>query len=806
MVNVAIVGSGPAGLSAAAQAAQAGLDHVLLEAEPHFANTIYLYQKGKYVMAEPAVLPLRSGFDFDAGTREDILAAWEHGLQDLAITIRYNARVEAITGQRGAFVIKLGDGQQVDAQHVVLAIGLQGNLRKLGVPGEDLPFVQYQLDDPDEYAEEVIVVVGAGDSAIENALALSEQNKVCIVNRRGEFDRAKGANLAAITRAISQRRIECFYNSAPVRVEADTAAAGSGRAGRLILKSAAGEVIVACDRIIARLGATPPRKFVESCGICFPSDDPNATPVIDGHYQSSVPGIYVVGALAGCPLIKQAMNQGYEVIEHIMGREVAPADEPVLSKKFKIFPNFSGVARTLELVRKRVPLFAELTDLQMREFFLESDIVLKRAGETIFALNDYSDALFSILNGTVDLQIGGPATTSKLSLGPGAFFGETSLISGRRRPVTALAADTCVLIETPRRSMSKLMNSVASVRRAVDEAFFARALQIYAGTELPETALADLVRVTTLVRFDANAELFKEGDVSDALYFIRSGSVTLSRRFGTQEQVVSYVAAGNFVGVEGLFVDRPRFETARAAIATEAIRLERLVFLNFLSSWPMVRRRLRKAAEDKLAEQAVSVRVQSGKGSEAVIPFLMAQGIGEATDVLLIDESLCVRCDQCEKACAETHKGVSRLDRETGPTYAFIHVPTSCRHCEHPHCMKDCPPDALQRAPDGEVIINDSCIGCGNCERNCPYGVIKMAARAEPEPVNVLSWLLFGKGRRPGDEVESHGDDKKKKVATKCDMCKGLTGGPACVRACPTGAAIRVSPEQFIRAMREEEA
>jgi Fe-S-cluster-containing hydrogenase component 2 len=199
-----------------------------------------------------------------------------------------------------------------------------------------------------------------------------------------------------------------------------------------------------------------------------------------------------------------------------------------------------------------------------------------------------------------------------------------------------------------------------------------------------------------------------------------------------------------------------------------------------------------------------NVRSQSSDQAGGIIQFLMEQGLGEATDVLLIDETLCVRCDNCEKACAETHHGVSRLDREAGPTYAGIHVPTSCRHCEHPHCMKDCPPDAIHRAPSGEVFINDTCIGCGNCERNCPYGVIHMAATPPKKP-GLLSWLLFGLGHGPGEDHsdEAHAKATGSKHAVKCDMCKGLKGGPACVRACPTGAAIRVSPQKFIEVVHE---
>ena len=176
----------------------------------------------------------------------------------------------------------------------------------------------------------------------------------------------------------------------------------------------------------------------------------------------------------------------------------------------------------------------------------------------------------------------------------------------------------------------------------------------------------------------------------------------------------------------------------------------------------------------------------------------MQQGVGEATDVLLIDESLCVRCNNCEKACADVHDGTSRLDREAGPTYANIHVPTSCRHCENPHCMKDCPPDAIHRDEGGEVYIENTCIGCGNCERNCPYGVIQLS-HIDPkrQSPSLLSWLFFGRGEEPGREAPYHSAETVKK-AVKCDMCKGIPGGAACVRACPTGAAIRVSPDRFL--------
>ena len=115
--------------------------------------------------------------------------------------------------------------------------------------------------------------------------------------------------------------------------------------------------------------------------------------------------------------------------------------------------------------------------------------------------------------------------------------------------------------------------------------------------------------------------------------------------------------------------------------------------------------------------------------------------------------------------------------------------------------MKDCPADSIHRSPEGEVFIDDKCIGCGNCERNCPYHVIHMSYEAPPKP-GLLSWMLFGAGTGPGESPEVANSHHGRKTAVKCDMCKGIEGGASCVRACPTGAAIRVSPEEFLTVAR----
>lgn len=787
--KVAIVGSGPGGLSAAGRAAACGVSHVLLEQTDHLSDTIYKYQKGKLVMATPDVLPLRSDMSFAMGIREDILNTWDEEAKGQGVNVRMKAEVTAITGQKGDFTVAIGSADTITCEYVVFAIGLQGNLRKLGVEGQDRDWVQYQLDDPDAYSDETIVVVGAGDAAIENAVALALQNNVVIVNRRDEFARAKQGNNTLITNAIERGDLECLFNSSPVRVEDDG----------IVLKTPQGETKVKCDRVIGRLGAIPPRKFVEDCGIEFPSDDPAALPELSHEYESNVPGLYIIGALAGYPLIKQAMNQGYEVIEYIQGNHLKPADEPLLEAKFAQLPGNQSVEEILAHIQDAVPLLAGLTTLQLREFLIDSEIHTPGPGEVIFRRNDYTNSFYSIVDGGVNIQVDPDDPAVLVGLEQGAFFGEMGLLSGRRRTATVLAREPSMLIETPRRSMIKLINSVESVKRVMDEVAVGRQIQTYIAPGIPMTELEELIRSVEVEEFNQGEKLFEEGEEGDCLYLIQRGSVTVAREIGGKEAVISYVAAGNYVGEMALISDAPRSATIRAAVPVEALKLAGGAFRALMQRSPTVRQAMEASYRGRMLENIEAVEQPKAGG---IIQFLVEQGLGEATDVLLIDESLCVRCDNCEKACAETHSGTSRLNREAGPTFETIHVPTSCRHCEHPHCMMDCPPDALRRNPNGEVYISDACIGCGNCERNCPYGVIHMAATPPPKP-GLLQWLLFGRGPGPGQVSAEYAAastaEAGPKKAVKCDMCKDISGGPSCVRACPTGAALRVEPTEFFK-------
>lgn len=787
--KIAIVGAGPSGLSAAARAAEHGVSHVLLEASPDIAHTVRRFQKGKQVMSEPVQLPLRSSLSFAGGSRESILETWQRELAGRRVHLRTNASVTSISGQRGDFRIALADGDELAAEYLVLAIGVQGNIRKLGVPGEDLPGVQYQLDDPEEYGDEVILVIGGGDAGIENALALATRNQVILINRQEEFTNCREANFKRLEEAVKAGRIETWVNTSVVRVDADPE---SRFPLVLEVQSPAGTKRIECHRIIARLGALPPRRTLERFGIRLSHKDETALPQLSERYESNVPGLYIIGALAGYPLIKQALNQGYEVVEYILGNPVEPADQPLLLEKFSRIPGLPSVADGIELLGRTQPLLAPLTSLQLREFMLDSDVLAPRPGEVIFNKDDYGNSIFSVLQGTVHIHVEKQeGKTAVITLSGGDFFGEIGLLSGRRRTATAIAGEDCVLVETPRRSMLKLLDSVPAVQRRLDEVSLKRIVRSCFGGSLAESQVDHLVQDATTRRYATGETIFHEGDEPDALYMIRRGSVTVSRLIAGKESVVAYVSAGSYVGEMALASKMPRTATVRAAAPTEMVLLEAERFKTVLEQNASMRGEVAERHLGGVHSQEGDAHGRNG----SLMQFLTNQGMGEATDILLIDYARCIRCNNCEKACADVHDGYSRLDRAAGQTFQMIHVPTACRHCEHPHCMKDCPPNAIHRSPNGEVFIGDNCIGCGNCQGNCPYGAIQMQARREYRRPSL--WQLIS-GREPSSSHRAKAEDEAGKIAIKCDMCMGIAGGAACVRACPTGAAFRAGPVELM--------
>lgn len=255
--DVAIVGAGPAGLSASLTAQQYGLRYLTLE-QGEIASTIRQYPRQKFLMAEPIQIPLYGNLYVGDGTKETLLEVWESIVKNTGVQIRTNERLEGlIRNDRGFHVTS--SREHYYARFVVLAIGRRGSPRKLNVPGEQLSKVSYRLIEADSYEHKRIIVVGGGDSAIEAALALSRanRNQVTLCHRGNDFQRARERNREFLAAAERESRLKILRNSNVIEISADS----------VTIESAGKLDVVANDYVFILAGGESPEDFLQKMGI-----------------------------------------------------------------------------------------------------------------------------------------------------------------------------------------------------------------------------------------------------------------------------------------------------------------------------------------------------------------------------------------------------------------------------------------------------------------------------------------------------------------------------------------------------------
>jgi thioredoxin reductase/ferredoxin len=213
-LDAVIVGAGPAGIAAGLGAIQHRLKYVVLEQEESLGGTVYHYPRNKIAMTAPVQFPLVGKMKFNEVSKEALLAFWKGVVGKTGLRIRFNERMDAIERSERGFLVKTARGTYA-ARAILLAVGRRGTPRKLGVPGEEQPKVVYRLVDAEQYRNRRVLVVGGGDSALEAAVAISEQpgTKVTLSYRGDVLNRVKPSNRQRLDAASAARRLQVMLGS-----------------------------------------------------------------------------------------------------------------------------------------------------------------------------------------------------------------------------------------------------------------------------------------------------------------------------------------------------------------------------------------------------------------------------------------------------------------------------------------------------------------------------------------------------------------------------------------------------------------
>jgi thioredoxin reductase len=258
-LDLVIVGAGPAGLSASLHAQQAGLRFVTVDKEPELGGTVRHYPRKKLVMTEPVKIPGVGRLGRREIRKEDLMEVWTRVAREADLPFRLGLTVHEVARVSGGFEVRT-QGESFRASRVVLAIGRRGIPRKLGVPGEDLPKVQYALAEPEAFRGDRVLVVGGGDSAVEAALALSEERgtRVTLSYRRDRFSRIKPGNRDRIEQAMAQGRVDVHWLTEVTRIEQD----------RVWLTVEDGHPYgIPNDQVLIFAGGELPTRFLDQCGV-----------------------------------------------------------------------------------------------------------------------------------------------------------------------------------------------------------------------------------------------------------------------------------------------------------------------------------------------------------------------------------------------------------------------------------------------------------------------------------------------------------------------------------------------------------
>jgi len=310
MLDLMIIGAGPAGLSAAEAAAQAGLDYIVIE-KGTIANTIRQYPVGRAMFSTPHEVEMHPGTlrpVREKPTREEMLSHYIHFVLDLDLNINTGEEVVSVNGNIAeGFVVKTDRGEYV-ARRVLFAIGAMEHPRRLNVPGEELSKVHHLFVEPYAYIRKDALVVGGGNSAAEAALFLSEEGaRTTLAIWRDDWENRdpKAGAMKHWVRTPLEAEVKAGRLKVVLYKHVDEI-----REDEVILTTETGEsMTLSNDVVFVLVGSDADLTLLKQLGVQTEAGKIAEVPVYDPEtFETSVRGVYVAGHFTHARHIKAAID------------------------------------------------------------------------------------------------------------------------------------------------------------------------------------------------------------------------------------------------------------------------------------------------------------------------------------------------------------------------------------------------------------------------------------------------------------------------------------------------------------------
>ena len=398
---------------------------------------------------------------------------------------------------------------------------------------------------------------------------------------------------------------------------------------------------------------------------------------------------------------------------------------------------------------------------------------------------------------------------SSIRLSAGEMFGELAALNRSARSATVVAHEKAIMLEIRWQGLRELMLRDSALRQHIDARYRENSLHVHLHQtplfqSLPESSIDAIAQATQFESFGnfdwqhqykastkkdiaqrirVEPVIVEQGDYVNGLVLIRGGFARLSRRHGHGHQTVAYMGKGADFGLrEQTHAWRTGQPVAwqlslRAVGYVDTLRIPSATVQEHIlphldpSELPL------PIAKSDAGTPERRRTIRNDSINTSMMEFLMENRSINGTATMMIDLDRCTRCDDCLRACATAHDNNPRFVRQ-GKKHENYMIAHACMHCADPVCMIGCPTGAIGRdQTTGTVTINDqTCVGCSTCANSCPYDNIRMVEIRD----------------RNGKPLVDAAQQQPIVKATKCDLCVEQRGGPACQRACPHDALVRI--------------